>query len=178
MHNWTNFCNIIKFNLKSKSLVAHVATGLFLNDEAIKNLHGKKTFVVPPDIDTSREIELGDIKIIDELKFEFTSKFDSASVDELVGKSLLISTEDAKEVFGDLLFENDNKLIGKTVIDSKQGKIGEVKDVAGTSAQKHLIIDCNGDEVLIPFVNEFVKEEKENEILMKLPAGIIEVNKA
>ena len=156
--------------------MAHVATGLFLDDEVCDKLKDKEAFVVPPQIDIPRKLKFAIVRKMDDNKFEFSVEGEDLSYDALVGKSLLISEQDAKDVFANLPLKTSG-LIGKTIIDGNLGKIGKVNDVAGTSAQKHLIVEHDGDEILIPYVAEFIKEENEDEILMDLPPGIIEVNK-
>lgn len=159
--------------------MAQVATGLFLDDVVCAKLKDKVVFVVPPEIDIPRKLNLAIVRKIDDDKFEFYVEGENLPYDELVDKSLLISEEDAKTVFGNLPFKNVSCLIGKIVIDENLGKIGVVKDVAGTSAQKHLIVEHlgRGGEVLIPFVSDLIKDEYNNVIIMSLPSGLIEMNK-
>lgn len=157
--------------------MAQVATGLFLVDDVCARLKDKDVFIVPPEIDIPRKLNLELVRKIDDNKFEFSIEGEKLPYDALVGKSLLISEEDAKTVFGNLPFKNVSRLIGKIVIDENLGKIGVVKDVAGTSAQKHLVVEHLSREVLIPLVDDLIKEESEKEIIMLLPSGLLEVNK-
>ena len=156
--------------------MAQVATGLFLDNEACSKLKEAEAFVVPPEIDIPRKLKFAIVRKIDDDKFEFSVQ-EKLPYETLVGKRLLISDKVAKDIFAKLPLKTGD-LIGKLIVDDNLGKIGKVKDVAGTSAQKHLVIEYKGDEVLVPYVEEFIKEEKDEEILMDLPAGMIEVNKA
>ena len=155
--------------------MAQVAAGLFLDNEVCAKLKDEEAFVVPPEIDIPRKLKFATVRKIDDGKFEFSVQ-ENFPHEALVGKSLLISNQVAKGIFVELPLKTAD-LIGKIIVDNEIGKIGKVKDVAGTSEQKHLVVEYNSDEVLIPYVEEFIKEEKGNEILMDLPAGMIEVNK-
>lgn len=155
--------------------MAQVATGLFLDNEACLKLKDEEAFVVPPEIDVPRKLKFTIVSKIDDYKFEFSVQ-ENMPYETLVGKNLLISDQVAKDIFTKLPLKAGD-VIGKVIIDSNLGKIGKVKDVAGTLAQKHLVVEYNEDEVLVPYVEEFIKEENSNEILMDLPAGMIEVNR-
>lgn len=156
--------------------MAQVAAGLFLDNEVCKKLKGVEAFVVPPETDVPRKLKLAIIRKMDDFKFEFSLE-ENLPYESLVGKSLLISDHEAQDIFTKLPLKTEN-LLGKVIVDGNLGKIGKVKDVSGTSAQKHLVVEYKGDEVLVPYVEEFIKEKKDEEILMDLPAGMIEVNKA
>ena len=155
--------------------MAQVAAGLFLDNEVCSKLKGEEAFVVPPEIDVPRKLKFGIVSKIDDYKFEFSVQ-ENMPYEALVGKNLLISDQVAKDIFTKLPLKTGD-LIGKVIVDGNLGKIGKVKEVAGTSMQKHLVVEYKGDEVLVPYVEEFIKEEKGNEVLMDLPAGMIEVNK-
>ncbi|MDO5426827.1 MAG: hypothetical protein Q4F54_03825 [Coriobacteriia bacterium] len=146
-----------------------------MDNEVCSKLKGEEAFVVPPEIDVPRKLKFAIVSKIDDYKFEFSVQ-ENMSYEVLVGKNLLISDKVAKDIFTKLPLKTGD-VIGKIIIDSNLGKIGKVKDVAGTSAQKHLVVEYKGDEVLVPYVKEFIKEENGNEIIMDLPAGMIEVNK-
>ena len=66
--------------------------------------------------------------------------------------------------------------VGKIISDKHVGKIGKVINVAGTSVQKHLVVDYNSSEVLIPLSDDLIINESENEILMDLPDGLLNIN--
>ncbi|MBL7047630.1 MAG: 16S rRNA processing protein RimM [Candidatus Marinimicrobia bacterium] len=54
------------------------------------------------------------------------------------------------------IFSDD--IIGMDVVTADHIFIGELTDVLHTPAHDVYVIDCNGKEVLIPAVTEFVKE--------------------
>lgn len=68
-------------------------------------------------------------------------------------------------------------LIGFMVNDSAKGEIGQVTDVI-EGRQNIIVIERQGAEVMIPFVDEFIHNiDYENRIiLVSLPEGLLEMN--
>lgn len=68
------------------------------------------------------------------------------------------------------------ELIGYTVIDDKLGAVGTIESIEQNTHQPMLIVkNKNGEEILIPFVQEFIKSfsKKHKQIEMILPEGLI-----
>jgi 16S rRNA processing protein RimM len=72
-----------------------------------------------------------------------------------------------------------DKIIGYLTIDQNECELGQVIDLMISKEQTLLKVDHNGDEVLIPFVEEFIiKIDKRKKILyLDLPDGLIDLNK-
>ena len=69
-----------------------------------------------------------------------------------------------------------HEVIGFTVIDKEKGNIGICQDFIDVSQQPIMQIDCNGKEILIPAVEEFILriDEEREELWMTLPEGLME----
>ncbi|MGQ8337248.1 ribosome maturation factor RimM [Sunxiuqinia sp. A32] len=80
----------------------------------------------------------------------------------------------------DLIFEEDemtlHHLIGFTLIDSLKGKIGEIEQVDDYAGNLLLTVHFEGQEVLIPFNEDFLIrfDEDQKEIELQCPDGIFD----
>lgn len=100
------------------------------------------------------------------LKFE---NFDSnKEVDILVGKDLLIEENDVLKLPVDYAFIHD--IIGSVVL-KNDTKIGEVTDmIILNSNNVYVIKENNGNELLIPAINDYVEKfDSEKKILILKP---------
>ena len=160
--------------------MAILATRFFLKEDSLDKLVGNNVYVVSPEIDTQRYFTI--------LKVELDSKNSNQMIikvkedltkneDDLVGKSLLIDEDAAKNVFDEVSHAED-EMIGLEVFDENGTSFGKVEDVSGSSAQKHLVVNYEGKGLLIPLVDEIVKSQSDKEILVDLPEGLIDLNEA
>ena len=60
-------------------------------------------------------------------------------------------------------------------MDAKLGKIGKVSAVGGTKFQKHLVVNADDGEVLIPYVPEIITSSIGSTINTELPDGILDI---
>lgn len=174
MKNWVNFCDIKKRS-KNESLAVVVTARFFLENKKAKLLEGKKLMLVPPEIDCPRQLSVNKIKIKSSNTFEL--EFNEI-VDERTNfkdKCLLINKSDFCDVFGKLS-SDEVELVGKKVKDKNLGIIGKVTEVRGTKTQKLLVVDHNGNDVYVPYVDEIVVSFDENTLRTNLPSGILEIN--
>ncbi|MBR3229193.1 MAG: 16S rRNA processing protein RimM [Bacilli bacterium] len=86
---------------------------------------------------------------------------------DLKGNKIYINKEDY--TFSGILNED---LYGKKVYD-KDKYIGTLKEIIDNKNQELLVIENNGKEYLVPYVDEFVKEIKED-IKLDLIKGLID----
>jgi 16S rRNA processing protein RimM len=72
-----------------------------------------------------------------------------------------------------------HQLTDYNVVDKTAGELGQITDLIESTEQALLQVDHNGDEILIPFVEDFiVKIDKRKKILyLNLPEGLIDLNK-
>lgn len=180
MHNWANFCNIANLNFKQNYLVAFVASRFFCILDNIEKLSGVQTFVVPPEIDSARNFLIKDINVVDKSKgkIEISMK-ENISEDEmrnLKGKSLLLNMEELVKIFGEIPYE-DNDLIGQIATDVNLGVIGKITGFGGTDLQKHIIVNGEHGEIIVPYVDDIVLSVEKDNVCLKLPEGLMEINK-
>ncbi|MCQ2285512.1 MAG: ribosome maturation factor RimM [Bacteroidales bacterium] len=70
-----------------------------------------------------------------------------------------------------------HEVIGFKVIDKEKGDIGTCKDFIDTGKQPIMQVDANGQEILIPVVDDFFETvDRENKILnIAAPEGLIDI---
>ena len=69
-------------------------------------------------------------------------------------------------------------LVGCTLIDETFGKVGVINEVNNQTSQTILFVETQNDEIVIPFVHEFILavNTSKKEVNMDLPEGIINLN--
>ena len=108
------------------------------------------------------------------------------------GDTLLVSFKDLLDInlvekyhsddiyISDLERENDDldgdyyysDLVGKTVVNQNNEKRGKVKEIKKLPQCDYLVVDYNGKNVLIPFIDEFIVDVTEEEILIDEIEGL------
>jgi ribosomal 30S subunit maturation factor RimM len=111
------------------------------------------------------------------VKFEDSNS--AADAFELVGRTCLISTEDLP-VGSTLISENNfDDLLNLELIDENAKSIGVIVEVIDNPAHPILLAESeDGTEVLVPLVEEFVKYQDEKSLCMRIPKGLLELNRA
>lgn len=109
------------------------------------------------------------------VKLETIDSIDSAQT--LVGASLYLP-EDALDELEEGEFYY-HQITGYTIVDSKLGRLGPVKTVYTPNAQDLIAMDFEGDEVLIPVVDDIVgkADHEAREIHVNLPDGLLDIYK-
>lgn len=109
------------------------------------------------------------------VKLETVDTIDMAQA--LVGASLFLP-EDVLDDLEDGGFYY-HQILGYTVVDATLGKLGSVRTVYTPNAQDLIAMDFEGNEVLIPVVNEIVDKanHEAREIYVNLPEGLLEIYK-
>ncbi len=107
------------------------------------------------------------------VKFEDVSSDEDA--DTLLGAHLYLPLELLPKLTGNQFYYHE--IIGFTVIDSRFGEVGTISGVNDSTAQALFEIDNNGTQVLIPILDDFIKEvdRKNKTILLDTPEGLIEL---
>ena len=92
----------------------------------------------------------------------------------LVGKEMFLPTEFLPELTGNQFYFHE--VIGFEVIDDKKGNIGRIKEFI-ENVQPIMITDLDGKEILIPAVDEVIKQvDRENKIMkISAPEGLIDI---
>lgn len=97
---------------------------------------------------------------------------DMNAAEKLVGTDIMVEADNIN------VEELDQPFVGWTVIDQIIGEIGKVVEFREMPHQSLLIVEgMEGQEYLIPFVEDFIAEMKEEEkqILMILPDGLLDL---
>ena len=118
---------------------------------------------------------------IDSLRFKnnnialvkFEDIIDEDSANSLIGKSTYLPLD---------LLEEDERiqqtLIHFQVIDKNHGKLGQIIEIKENNFQDLMVIDFKGREILIPYVENYIKsiDKKNKKIHLHTPDGLIGLN--
>ena len=102
------------------------------------------------------------------VKFEWIDTIEAA--EKLVGSHVLVEADSEIEA-------DDYPIIGFKLIDLNSGRSGEVVDVKPLDHHPILIVDLDGVESMIPFVEEYLDEVDEHARVIKLnlPEGLLDL---
>ena len=67
--------------------------------------------------------------------------------------------------------------LGKDVFDQTGTKIGTISELFSNGAQDILVVTSHAEEYLIPLVNGIVIEENVSQVMVRLPEGLLDINK-
>jgi len=100
-----------------------------------------------------------------------------AKATRFIGCEIYVPFKDAPDYFEDKEEIEASALIGFTYIDEERGVIGSIEDIQDYSGNIVLVLELNGQEVLIPFADEnFIEiDEAEKSITMETPEGLIDL---
>lgn len=107
------------------------------------------------------------------IRFEDVTTHDAAVA--LVSKKVLLPNDELPAGFFD---QDDLKsIIGYTILDSKKGALGSVKDIAETPGQVMIFFDYANAEIMLPVNEETVVKivKKKKEVHVSIPEGLLEV---
>ena len=81
---------------------------------------------------------------------------------------------DEEDLVGEMTWDS---FIGYQVIDEVQGKIGEITDVDESTINVLLQIDREGEEVLLPAVEELIlsADHENKRLIVSLPEGLLDL---
>lgn len=99
---------------------------------------------------------------------------DEHQAKKLCGNSVYILREDWIKEEDELTL---HMLVGYTLFDSKQGKIGEILQVDDFAGNLLFTVQYKGEEIMVPFSNDFLQrlDEEAREIELDCPEGLFEV---
>lgn len=109
------------------------------------------------------------------VKLETIDNIDVAQT--IVGSSLYLP-EDVLDDLEDGGFYY-HQIMGYTIVDKTLGKLGQVRTIYTPNAQDLIAMDYEGNEILIPIVDEIVDKanHESREIYVNLPEGLLEIYK-
>ncbi|MDO5759793.1 MAG: ribosome maturation factor RimM [Bacteroidota bacterium] len=105
-------------------------------------------------------------------------RFEDVTIEEsniLVGKDLYLPLDMLPKLEGNKFYFHE--VIGFEVIDEEKGDIGTIKEIFDNMTQPIMSIDHKGKEILIPIIDEVVKEvdKQHKTIKIKAPQGLIDI---
>jgi len=107
------------------------------------------------------------------IKFEDIDTIEAAQ--KLINCDLYLPNDNLEELDDDQFYYHE--IIGFTIVDDTQGRLGTVMAVYTAEAQDLIAMNYQSKEVLIPVSDEIVKtiDREKKELYTDLPAGLIEV---
>ena len=107
------------------------------------------------------------------IKFEGIDSGEQAR--EYVGLTLYLPNEYLEEM--DETDEEAGYFVGFEVVDENHGKIGTITDVDQSTENILFVIETDGDEILIPAVEEYITDiDHEKKIIrLRLPDGLLDL---
>ncbi|MFA6999401.1 MAG: ribosome maturation factor RimM [Victivallaceae bacterium] len=96
---------------------------------------------------------------------------------QLTGYKVYIAEDDLPATPPNQLYHH--QLTDYTVVDKTAGELGQITDLIESTEQALLQVAHNGDEILIPFVDDFVVkiDKRKKTLYLDLPEGLIDLNK-
>ena len=139
---------------------------------------GMEFSLVPPRIDLPRKLHLSYFQEVNfhsaQVEFDEIDSIDDA--ERALGAHLLV--EQTAEIERRLM--DAAGIIGFEVVDSALGPLGTVSDIVENGAQQVLVIvsdraEGRGDQMLLPFVDEFVDGIDDGVVHVTSPKGLFEL---
>ncbi|MDR2492109.1 MAG: hypothetical protein LBD25_01405 [Coriobacteriales bacterium] len=166
-------------------LVVHPPVGL-----ALRLFEGLCAWVVPPSLDGPRVVRVSSVQRQSKhVLAAFEEIGDVQSAASLSGRHLLARSSDldgaaSVALRGTLAHEATSfaarpaqRLVGLSVYDEQAGEVGRVVRVDVGLAQPLLVVEGAFGTVLVPLVEAFVVSEGADRIDMRLPQGLLDLNK-
>lgn len=117
-------------------------------------------------------------------KISYLVKIDNIDSEEkarqFVNQEIRMLKSDAEEWLDDESLENDDELIGYSVIDLESGKvIGKIIHIDHSTDNVLFIVEDRGEEIFIPASEDFIVniDDDTESLNMKLPEGLVDINK-
>lgn len=109
------------------------------------------------------------------LRVQFEDVYDETTANEMLGTELYLPLSFLPKLEGTKFYYHE--IIGFKVIDKRFGDAGIIVGVNDKTAQHLFVIEYQGNEILIPVNDLFIKEvDRENKVLsLDVPEGLIEL---
>lgn len=93
----------------------------------------------------------------------------------MIGASLYLPLDLLPELKGDQFYFHE--VVGFTAVDKEFGEIGTITYVNDSNTQAIFEIDRDGNQVLIPMVDDFIKkvDREAKQMHFELPEGLIDL---
>ena len=191
---WADVAELIATQGLKGRFVARPVRGLpFLLNE------GMHVSFIPPTLDGPRHVRVKRVQHqgSEEYLVEFSGVKNRDAAELVVGSHCLVSCDELPEDFETMGLSAAELLMGYEVQDVSSGVVGYVRNVESLPMQDLLVVVCpyeeldedagedwletlEGDEGLIPFVEDFIVEvdQEEGVLVMDLPAGLLDLNRS
>ncbi len=109
------------------------------------------------------------------LRVQFEDVYDEQTADSLIGCDLYLPLDFLPKLTGNKFYYHE--IIGFTVVDRQRGNIGTIMSVNDQTAQALFEINCQGKEILIPIIDEFIDAvDRDNKtIVVHTPDGLLDL---
>ena len=109
------------------------------------------------------------------LRVQFEDVYDEATANDMLGTELYLPLSFLPKLEGTKFYYHE--IIGFKVTDKRFGDAGTIVGVNDKTAQHLFVIDYQGNEILIPVNDLFIKKvDRENKVLaLDVPEGLIEL---
>lgn len=94
-----------------------------------------------------------------------------------IGCDIYVPMKDVPDYIEEQDELDPNVLIGFTYEDEEKGELGEIVDIQDFAGNIVMVVEINGEEVMIPFADEnFIELDEENKtIVMETPDGLLDL---
>ena len=109
------------------------------------------------------------------LRVKFEDIDSEEDADKLLKSELYLPLEFLPQLTGNKFYYHE--IVGFEAEDLSFGLVGIVKGVNDTTNQAILEIDRNGSEILIPLIDDFIKnvDREQKKIILEVPEGLIDI---
>ncbi|MCP4484560.1 MAG: 16S rRNA processing protein RimM [Flavobacteriaceae bacterium] len=109
------------------------------------------------------------------LRVKFEDIDSEEDADKLLKSELYLPLEFLPQLTGNKFYYHE--IVGFEAEDLSFGLVGIVKGVNDTTNQAILEIDRNGSEILIPLIDDFIKnvDREQKKIILAVPEGLIDI---
>ncbi len=109
------------------------------------------------------------------LRIKFEDVTTEAAADQFIGCHLYLPLSFLPKLSGNKFYFHE--IIGFTAEDKTFGKIGEITGVNDSTSQALFEIDRDGNQILIPMIDHFIKNvDRDNKVIsLEVPEGLIEM---
>jgi len=98
-----------------------------------------------------------------------------SEAEELVGRQVWLDSQDLPELEEDEYYWHD--FVGKRVVTEDGTELGKVTGILETGAHDILAVTDQKNEYLIPVIDTFLVSYNDNEVVLKLPPGLLDINR-
>ena len=157
------------------------------DDLPLRLYEGLEVWIVPPTLEGARKTCVASLQLQAKGHVATLEGVSDASASrELAGRYLLARSADLEEAprLGPDSDDSQQSLaaslhdyVGCLVCDEVEGAIGRVLRIEDNPAHPLLVVEAGSQDVLVPFVEEFVKGRHADRLEVRLPCGLTELNR-